>query len=94
MANMSYCRFQNTSNDLRDCAGALEEVLAGNETLSRDELQAAIRLIETAQDIIALLKDATGTDEDAELDSDDVEVALTQRDEQEAYENHQADTSR
>ena len=25
MANMSYCRFQNTSNDLRACVNALEE---------------------------------------------------------------------
>lgn len=25
MANMGYCRFQNTANDLRDCVSALEE---------------------------------------------------------------------
>lgn len=25
MSNMSYCRFQNTSNDLRDCVDAMEE---------------------------------------------------------------------
>ena len=25
MANMSYCRFENTANDLRDCVRALEE---------------------------------------------------------------------
>jgi hypothetical protein len=24
MANMSYCRFQNTANDLRDCVYAIE----------------------------------------------------------------------
>lgn len=25
MANMSYCRFENTSRDIRDCIDALEE---------------------------------------------------------------------
>ena len=25
MANMSYCRFENTYSDLADCVGALEE---------------------------------------------------------------------
>lgn len=25
MANMSYCRFENTANDLRDCVYAIEE---------------------------------------------------------------------
>lgn len=25
MANMSYCRFENTSGDLRDCVGAMQE---------------------------------------------------------------------
>jgi hypothetical protein len=27
MTNMSYCRFHNTLSDLRDCEGALEEML-------------------------------------------------------------------
>lgn len=26
MANMSYCRFQNTESDLRDCVRALEDL--------------------------------------------------------------------
>lgn len=25
MSNMSYCRFENTNMDLRDCVGAMEE---------------------------------------------------------------------
>jgi hypothetical protein len=25
MSNMSYCRFENTSNDLRDCVDVMEE---------------------------------------------------------------------
>jgi hypothetical protein len=38
MANMSYCRFENTSIDLRDCVNALEE---GDYPGSDDEKQAA-----------------------------------------------------
>lgn len=26
MPNMSYCRFENTSRDLRDCVNALEDI--------------------------------------------------------------------
>lgn len=57
MANMSYCRFQNTLNDLRDCANALEELqenevmpLPGGE-LSMEEAHAAKRLIELCKTI-------------------------------------------
>lgn len=43
MANMSYCRFQNTASDLRDCVEALEELVNDPEAepLSRDEADAA-----------------------------------------------------
>ena len=34
MANMSYCRFENTYSDLADCVGALEE----RDELSEREL--------------------------------------------------------
>lgn len=30
MANMSYCRWENTSGDLADCLGALEEMECRN----------------------------------------------------------------
>ncbi len=41
MSNMSYCMFENTSNDLRDCVGAMEEAYDMAELdLSRTELQA------------------------------------------------------
>jgi len=39
MANMSYCRFQNTYRDLQDCVFALNN--NGPDTLSDDELAAA-----------------------------------------------------
>ena len=36
MANMSYCRFQNTRSDMEDCLDALRE----EKPLSRDEANA------------------------------------------------------
>jgi hypothetical protein len=40
MSNMSYCRFQNTSMDLRDCVDAMQEAYDLPELdLSKDELQ-------------------------------------------------------
>ncbi len=41
MANMSYCRFQNTVSDLRDCEDNMDD-----SGLSYDEAHARRRLIE------------------------------------------------
>ena len=39
MSNMSYCRFENTNHDLRDCVGAMEEAYDMAELdLSKSEL--------------------------------------------------------
>ena len=35
MSNMSYCRFQNTLGDLRDCEDALDEELSPDEARAR-----------------------------------------------------------
>jgi hypothetical protein len=40
MANMSYCRFENTASDLRDCADNMDD-----GGLSYDEVRARRRLI-------------------------------------------------
>ncbi len=45
MSNMSYCRFQNTLNDLWDCKDHLDE------DLSDDEERARKRLIELCREI-------------------------------------------
>ena len=45
MSNMSYCRFQNTLNDLRDCAYAMSEDYEEEESLSMDEVRARDNLI-------------------------------------------------
>lgn len=41
MANMSYCRFQNTLSDLQDCVDNME-----NKDLSKDEKRARKAIIE------------------------------------------------
>ena len=47
MANMSYCRFENTSQDLRDCADNLHD-----DDLSESEKKARRRLIRIAREIV------------------------------------------
>ena len=49
MSNLSYCRFENTLADLRDCESAL-----GETGLSRSEQQARDDLIELCADIAEL----------------------------------------
>lgn len=58
MANMSYCRFQNTLEDLRDCA----EHITDND-LDEDEHKARKRLVEWCRKIIEDYEDA-GMEED------------------------------
>jgi hypothetical protein len=52
MANMSYCRFENTYNDLLDCFDNIESE-AGNE---RDE-RYRIRLIQLLKENMDLIED-------------------------------------
>ena len=50
MGNMSYCRFENTAQDLRDC----EEALQGNpgfDDMSRQELEAVWELLDLCESI-------------------------------------------
>ena len=47
MANMHYCRFQNTLSDLKECMASLEE----GEVLSREELRAANELLRMCEEI-------------------------------------------
>jgi hypothetical protein len=57
MANMSYCRFENTLNDLRDCLNAMrEEGLEGIENES--ELECAESLAEIARKYINAYENA------------------------------------
>jgi len=49
MSNMSYCRFENTLADLRDCARALDDGDA--DDLSENEAQAARSLVKLCRRI-------------------------------------------
>jgi hypothetical protein len=49
MANMGYCRFQNTLIDLRDCADVLEEE---GSALSDDEEQAKVQMVKECKRFI------------------------------------------
>lgn len=48
MSNMSYCRFQNTLNDLRDCHMNMDDP----DSLSPDEKKAREQLLQTCAEII------------------------------------------
>ena len=50
MANMSYCRFRNTLEDLQDCVSALNEIAEGAEELSFEEKRAAKAMLQVCQE--------------------------------------------
>lgn len=57
MANMSYCRFENTLRDLQDCVGALQEALDEGMTLTEFkaslneyERSALVRMLSTCEE--------------------------------------------
>jgi len=52
MGNMSYCRFENTANDLKDCVWALnnEEIRQGD--LRNYEIRGLKDLLDYARDIV------------------------------------------
>tara|TARA_R110001632_G_scaffold127008_1_gene240757 strand:+ start:201 stop:437 length:237 start_codon:yes stop_codon:yes gene_type:complete len=52
MGNMSYCRFENTANDVRDCMEALEDLdVEQVAEMSEYEKQALIEFIELSNEI-------------------------------------------
>ena len=48
MSNMSYCRFQNTLSDLRDCYSNWD-----NDDLSNEEERARSRILSLCEDIVS-----------------------------------------
>jgi hypothetical protein len=52
MANMSYCRFQNTFQALRDCYNALNDGQADDKDISEDEKIARDQLISLCADVV------------------------------------------
>ena len=68
MANMQYCRFENTSNDLRDCVRAMEEVY----TMGELDLSASER--DAMQYMKSLCKQFLEEAERLEYASEEIEV--------------------
>jgi hypothetical protein len=61
MANMSYCRFQNTLIDFRDCAATINAMIHEDaEPLSDYELRAARNLVHEAYELLLAMCDTTG----------------------------------
>ena len=50
MGNMSYCRFENTANDLRDCLNAINR--GETDELNEYEVQGLRRIIDMSHDIV------------------------------------------
>jgi len=66
MSNMSYCRFENTLRDLRDCVWALED---GKLENGGSEMSAAIEMIEACKEYLELeykIDEIIEEDEDGE----------------------------
>lgn len=52
MSNMSYCRFRNTNDDLRDCEDALTDIsISDYQEMDDDEQVAVINLLKRCQRI-------------------------------------------
>lgn len=56
MANMSYCRFENTYKDLKDCYNALMDEVDIDD-LSESEQEYARRLIALCEKMLAFQED-------------------------------------
>lgn len=56
--NMSYCRFENTQRALRECNNSLED--ESFESLSASEKEAALSMVEIAEEFLRLMDDNTG----------------------------------
>ena len=50
MGNMSYCRFENTANDLRDCVNAIHN--GETDELNEYEVQGLTDILELCKEIL------------------------------------------
>lgn len=57
MANMSYCRFENTKSDLADCVSALERIAYDNESISKREWHYAKQMLSWCESFIEAFDD-------------------------------------
>jgi hypothetical protein len=54
MGNMSYCRFENTANDLQDCVWALNDEDIRQGDLGGHEIRGLKDLLDYARDIVSM----------------------------------------
>jgi hypothetical protein len=75
--NMTYCRYQNTLTDLRDCVSDLDQRTDGEADgyLSLEEFEAACEIVLQAQRLIALVAGRAAFSET--MTSDEVREILT-----------------
>lgn len=74
MSNMSYCRFENTANDLRDCVDAMEEAGSMEELdLSRSELSSFKWMRSLCQRFLEAAEHLENSAEDEEYDVDEAQ---------------------
>ncbi len=59
MSNMSYCRFENTASDLRDCIDHMDESLAGRT----DEWRARRSIIKMCREVAENYDESAFSDE-------------------------------
>ncbi|QDP61422.1 MAG: hypothetical protein GOVbin962_13 [Prokaryotic dsDNA virus sp.] len=52
MANLSYCRFQNTARDLSDCVEAIDNHEIDIETISDSEIEGLRCLLILAREVL------------------------------------------
>ena len=62
MANMSYCRFENTLRDLVDCVNALEAVVYEGESISESEWEYAKRMKEWCERFVEAIENCNEED--------------------------------
>jgi len=63
MSNMSYCRFENTVSDLRDCYENLDEVTSFSEAQARERLiKLAISIVNCAVEVPEISNEAIWDD--------------------------------
>lgn len=76
MSNMSYCRFENTLEDLRDCLEALEDGALDRIDMSDIERESALELIDLCGEIYNGFSDEAEETEDDEDDEDDENIVM------------------
>ena len=70
MSNMSYCRFENTARDLRDCLDAIQDGEI-NDLGSQYEVDALEELLDLCKEVVAYkdeIQDAIDNNNDSDLD--------------------------